>query len=34
MITYVSTTPGAPKLAPVPDWVKSALRDDEQLADA
>lgn len=34
LIVYVSTTPGAPKVTPVPDWVKSALRQDEQLADA
>ena len=33
-ITYVSTTPGAPKATPVPDWVKTALREDEQLATA
>ena len=28
-IVYVSTTPGAPTATPVPEWVKSALRDDE-----
>jgi acyl-CoA thioester hydrolase len=33
-IVYVSTTPGAPTVAPVPEWVKAALRDDEQLARA
>ena len=33
-IVYVSTTPGAPKVTPVPDWVKAALREDEQLATA
>ena len=33
-ITYVSTTPGAPKVTPVPAWVKTALREDEQLATA
>lgn len=33
-IVYVSTTPGAPKVTPVPDWVKSALQQDEQLSDA
>ncbi|MFM8711826.1 MAG: hypothetical protein ACKOE7_00420 [Actinomycetota bacterium] len=31
-IVYVSTTPGAPTVVPVPDWVRSALREDEQLA--
>jgi hypothetical protein len=30
-ITYVSTTPGAPKVVPVPDWVRNALKQDEQL---
>ncbi|NDG77143.1 MAG: hypothetical protein EBX51_04935 [Acidimicrobiia bacterium] len=33
-IVYVSTTPGAPQVVPVPDWVRSALRQDEQLATA
>lgn len=33
-IVYVSTTPGAPKVTPVPNWVKSALQQDEQLSDA
>jgi hypothetical protein len=33
-IVYVSTTPGAPKVTPVPEWVKLALRDDEQFADS
>lgn len=30
-IVYVSTTPGAPTVTPVPEWVKSSLREDEQL---
>jgi hypothetical protein len=30
----VSTTPGAPQVVPVPDWVRAALRQDEQLATA
>ena len=29
-IVYVSTTPGAPKPIPVPEWVRSALRVDEE----
>jgi acyl-CoA thioesterase FadM len=31
-IVYVSTTPGAPNVVPVPDWVRSALKQDEKLA--
>lgn len=27
-ITYVSTTPGAPTVTPVPDWVRGALGQD------
>jgi hypothetical protein len=33
-IVYVSTTPGAPKPTPVPEWVRSALRVDEELTPA
>ena len=33
-IVYVSTTPGAPKPTPVPEWVRSALRVDEALTPA
>ncbi len=33
-IVYVSTTPGAPKPTPVPEWVRAALRVDEELAPA
>ena len=33
-IVYVSTTPGAPKATPVPEWVPSALRVDEELTPA
>jgi acyl-CoA thioester hydrolase len=33
-IVYVSTTPGAPKPTPVPEWVRSALRVDEVLTPA
>jgi acyl-CoA thioester hydrolase len=33
-IVYVSTTPGAPKPIPVPEWVRSALRVDEELTPA
>ena len=33
-IVYVSTTPGAPKATPVPAWVRSALRVDEELTPA
>lgn len=29
-IVYVSTTPGAPKVVPVPDWVRAAFKADEQ----
>jgi acyl-CoA thioesterase FadM len=29
-IVYVSTTPGAPKVVPVPDWVRAAFKVDEQ----
>ena len=33
-IVYVSTTPGAPKPTPVPEWVRAALRVDEELTPA
>jgi len=33
-IVYVSTTVGAPTATPVPDWVRLALREDEQLGAA
>ena len=33
-IVYVSTTPGAPKPTPVPEWVRSSLRVDEELTPA
>jgi acyl-CoA thioesterase FadM len=31
-IIYVSTTPGAPKVVPVPEWVRAAFAADEQLS--
>ncbi|MEY4602029.1 MAG: hypothetical protein RLZZ201_1720 [Actinomycetota bacterium] len=31
-IVYVSTTPGAPKVVPVPEWVRAAFAVDEQLS--
>jgi len=33
-IVYVSTTPGGPKPTPVPEWVRSSLRVDEELTPA
>jgi acyl-CoA thioester hydrolase len=33
-IVYVSTTPGAPKPTPVPEWVRLSLRVDEELTPA
>ncbi|MFZ9721141.1 MAG: acyl-CoA thioesterase [Ilumatobacteraceae bacterium] len=31
-IVYVSTTPGAPNVVPVPGWVRAAFADDETLS--
>ena len=33
-IVYVSTTPGAPTAVPVPEWVRTALKQDEHLTTA
>ena len=31
-IVYVSTTPGAPNVVAIPEWVRSAMAQDERLA--
>ena len=33
-IVYVPTTPGAPTVVPVPEWVRTALKQDEHLTTA